>query len=203
MTPPLRPFQSIDIPPFWKIRGPDQPASDGGIPILLQPGPGFGNGAHETTQLCLQAIAYMAPRGEGGFRMLDFGSGSGILSIGAARLGATVAGVEIDERALAHADENIRINGVADRIRNARALEEAPGPFEVIVGNILRQVLLHFAPALVTRLAPGGTLVLSGLVSTDVPEIIACYTPLLGDRRPEIYERGNWRALVWRTAASP
>jgi ribosomal protein L11 methyltransferase len=200
MMPPRPPFQNIDIPPFWKIRRPAQPASADGIPILLQPGPGFGTGAHETTQLCLQAIAYFAPRGESGFRMLDFGSGSGILSIGAARLGATVAGIEIDELALAHAEENARLNGVSDRIQNGRTLEDAPGLFAMIVANILRQVLLNFAPAIVARLAPGGTLVLSGLVSTDVPDVIARYAPLLGRKRPEIYQRGDWRALVWGAA---
>jgi ribosomal protein L11 methyltransferase len=62
-------------------------------------------------------------------------------------------------------------------------------------------VLLELAPSIVARLAPLGTLILSGLVSTDVPEIVARYAPLLDGRRPEIFERGAWRTLVWRLAA--
>lgn len=130
--------------------------------------------------------------------MLDFGSGSGILAIGAARLGAIVDAVEIDALARAHGERNARANAVFGRIRHASALDDTRGKFNFTVANILRSVLLEFACALVARLAPAATLVLSGLVSTDVPEVSVCYTSLLGDERPEVYERGNWRALVWR-----
>jgi ribosomal protein L11 methyltransferase len=113
--------------------------------------------------------------------MLDFGSGSGILAIGAARLGAVVDAVEIDALAGAHGERNARANCVDDRIRHARTLEGTRGPFDFAVANILRSVLLEFAGALVSRLAPGATLVLSGLVSTDVPEVSVHYGSLLGD----------------------
>jgi ribosomal protein L11 methyltransferase len=130
--------------------------------------------------------------------MLDFGSGSGILAIGAARLGAVVEAVEIDALASAHAERNARANAVVDRIRHARTLEDTRGSFDFVVANILRSVLLEFADALVARLASRATLVLSGLVSTDVPQVSVRYSALLEGLRPEVYERGDWRALVWR-----
>jgi ribosomal protein L11 methyltransferase len=165
--------------------------------ILIEPGPGFGDGTHETTQVCLQAIAALAPR-TGPWRMLDFGSGSGILSIAAARLGAVVDSVEIDPLAAAHGERNATANGVSDRVRVLRTLEQTQPPFDFVVANILRAVLLDFAGALVERTAAGAALVLSGLVSTDVPEVSVRYASRLGGQRPEVYERGEWRALVWR-----
>jgi ribosomal protein L11 methyltransferase len=130
--------------------------------------------------------------------MLDFGSGSGILAIGAARCGAVVDAVERDALAAAHGERNARANGVSDRIRHSRALEDTRGAFNFTVANILRSVLLEYASALVSRLEPRSTLVLSGLVSTDMPQVSVRYASLLGDERPEVYERREWRALVWR-----
>jgi ribosomal protein L11 methyltransferase len=191
----------VEIAPRWRIVSAPGAERDDRVELVIDPGPGFGDGTHETTQLCLQAIAALAPRAAG-WRMLDFGSGSGILSIGAAKLGAVVDAVEIDALALVHGERNAHANGVADRIRQARTLEETRGPFDFVVANILRSILLEFANALVTRLTPGATLVLSGLVSTDVPQVSARYASLLQDQRPEVYERGEWRALVWRRASS-
>ena len=71
-----------------------------------------------------------------------------------------------------------------------------------MIANILRPVLIQFASELVRRLAPGGMLVLSGLVSIDVPEIEVVYSRLLGGARPQIYERGEWRGAVWRLSSS-
>jgi ribosomal protein L11 methyltransferase len=188
----------IQIPPFWRIVPPtESPAADGKT-IVLAPGVGFGSGEHETTKLCLQAVAVMAPKDADSWRMLDFGSGSGILAVGAAKLGATVDAVEIDEAAIAEGIENVALNGVSDRVRFTRTLEGLDAPYEMVVANILRSILLDFAEDLVSRIAPGGTLVLSGLVGTDVPEITARYGVLLGGRRPDVYQRGDWRALAWR-----
>lgn len=166
-----------------------------GRTIVLVPSHAFGDGRHESTQMCLQAISAFAPRGP--FRMLDVGSGSGILSVAAAKLGGEAIGVEIDAAANAIAAENARLSGVAGRVAFDTAWPA--GRFDVVVANILCAVLVELADGIVSRLAPGGVLVLSGLVSTDVPEILARYAPRLGDRRPEIFERGPWRALVWRS----
>jgi ribosomal protein L11 methyltransferase len=187
----------VEIAPRWRIFSTKSADAGGGGGLIIHPGPGFGDGTHETTQLCLQALAALAP-GAGPWRMLDFGSGSGILAIGAARLGAIVDAVEINALAGAHGERNARANAVSDRIRHNRTLEDTRGAFNFTVSNILHSVLLEYADALVSRLAQSATLVLSGLVSTDVPQVSVRYASLLGDERPEVYERGDWRALVWR-----
>lgn len=187
------------IPPCWTILRPGDRPEGAGVPIVLAPKPGFGLGSHATTRLCLAAIATLAPR-ERAWRMLDFGSGSGILAIAAAKLGAHVDTVEIDADARESLCANAALNGVAERVAVSTALPERAAPYDLVVANILRAVLLAYAPALVARLAPGGALVLSGLVATDVPELSVRYAPLLGDRRPERYRQGEWEALVWRGA---
>jgi ribosomal protein L11 methyltransferase len=164
--------------------------------INLNPGPGWGDGSHETTQLCLQAIGHLHPRTE--IRALDFGSGSGILSIALALLGGQVDGVENEEGAIEHARANTRLNGVETRVCFSTMIESPPGRYDWVVANILRQVLVEFAPELVRVLKPGGTLILSGLVATDLPVLMVKYSSLLGDRTAEIYRRGEWCCLVWR-----
>jgi len=150
--------------------------------------------------LCLQAIHWLRPAGARSWRLLDFGSGSGILSIAAARLGASVEAVEIDPLAIEHARHNAVLNLVEDRVRHSRTLAEAPGRFDLVVANILCDVLLEAAEDLTSRVVENGALALSGLVATDVPRIIARYAPLLAQRRPAVYERGAWRLLSWKVA---
>ncbi len=199
----------MQLRPFWIIVPPGE-AKDLGeskdrLRIIVDPGAGFGTGRHPTTQLCMQAIGLMAPRpGSGPWRMLDFGSGSGILSIAAARLGATdIDGIEIDEAAIANAETNAKLNGVGELIRFQKSLESLRGKYDWVVGNILKPVLLDFAESLVDRLAPGGTLILSGLVGSDVPSVSVRYASLLQGRQPEIYQRDDWRALLWRPNRQP
>lgn len=187
----------IEIPPCWKIVPPGQADEIQGIRLVLGPGSGYGDGTHQTTQLCLQAISALAPKGRA-WRMLDFGSGSGILAIAAAKLGAVVEAIEIDREAIHHAVENARLNELADRIRYSATLDGVSGQFDMVAANILRQVLLEHADDLASRLSPQGRLVLSGLVPTDVPQVSVRYAGLLDGRRPEIYRRDDWCALVWR-----
>jgi ribosomal protein L11 methyltransferase len=197
--------QGVRVPPFWRILPPwvsaEEAKLQAGEQVLrINPGAGFGTGTHETTQLCLQAIGERARTGGGlaGTRILDFGSGSGILSIGAALAGGEVDGVEIDPLAIDNAVENARLNEMSERIRFARDLEAAQGPYAVVIANILRPVLLEFAPELVRRLAPDhGTLILSGLIEKDVAEVSGRYSSLLQGRTPSRRELGDWRALVW------
>jgi ribosomal protein L11 methyltransferase len=178
----------LEIPPRFRVA--DAPAEADARTIVLAPSRAFGDGTHETTRMCVQALAAFAPRRA--FTMLDVGSGTGILAIAAAKLGGTPLGVEIDEAANEAARRNARLNGFGIGFRATWP----EGTFDVVVANILRDVLLELAPAITSR--AGGLLVLSGLVSTDVPAILARYSPLRGDRRPEIFERDAWRALVWR-----
>jgi ribosomal protein L11 methyltransferase len=182
----------IEIGPRFRVTT-DDVASDERT-IVLDPSRAFGDGRHPSTQMCLQAIAVFSPRPP--FRLLDVGSGSGILSIGAAKLGGTATGVEIDEGAIVAARANAQRSNVDESVEFDNVWPN--GTFDVVVANILRRILLELAPMVTSRLVSGGTLVLSGLVSTDVPEIIARYSPLLANARPEIFERDAWRALVWR-----
>lgn len=188
---------TIEVPPRFRIvAGPVAGEADHRT-IAILPGRAFGDGRHESTRMCLQALAAFAPRSD--FRLLDVGSGSGILAIGAAKMGGQAAGVEIDEEANGLARANAQHNGVADRV--TFGTEWPGGRFDVVIANILRGVLLDLAPSIVERIATAGVLVLSGLVSTDVPSIIARYAPLLGDLRPDVFARDEWRTLVWRLRA--
>jgi ribosomal protein L11 methyltransferase len=158
----------------------------------LAPGVGFGDGSHPTTRLCLQAVRSLV---RPGMRVLDFGAGSGILSIAAVQRGAVADAVEIDPAAIAHARENAALNAVTFGLH--QTLDTLPGPYDLVVANILRKILLDHAEALCARQAPGGGLVVSGLVATDLPEVGVRYGNLLG-RRPESYQLDDWRALAWR-----
>ena len=203
----------LEVAPHWTITSASAPDADLPSRIVILPGPGFGSGAHETTQMCLLAVRAFAPRGRA-WRLLDFGCGSGILSIAGVKLGGASVAVEIDLAAQAHARANAGANRAGDRIEILTTLDQVPGVFDIVVANVLRDVLIASAGDLVRRLAPAGTLVLSGLVSTDVPAMIAHYSSHFGGargasrcspivregRRPDIYERGEWRALVWRLA---
>lgn len=183
----------VEVPPRFRV------ASEGSADertIVIVPIGAFGDGRHESTRMCLQALAAFAPRAP--FRMLDVGSGSGILSIAAAKLGGEAVGVEIDEAANAVARENAARSGVERRVGFGTAWPE--GRFDLVAANILRAVLVELADSIALSLSPGGVAVLSGLVSTDVPEIVATYAPRLEGRRPEVFERGVWRTLVWRGA---
>lgn len=182
--------------------------------LVLARSGAFGDGSHETTQMCLQALVAFAPPPP--LRLLDVGSGTGILSIAAAKLdaSATAVGVEIDHASNAAARENARLNGVHERVAFDAAWPEAT--FPIVIANILRGVLVDLADRIVERCAPGGVLVLSGLVSTDVPEVSSRYMRALGvavavavadaveptarpvPSRPDVFERGPWRALVFR-----
>lgn len=148
------------IRPSWL---PYTPA-EGEVVVELDPGMAFGTGTHPTTWMCLLALE---DRVRPGARVLDLGTGSGILAIAAARLGARrVLALDTDPQAVAVARENVHRNGVADRVRVARgSLAQAVGRFDVAVVNILAQVLIEMADqGLARRLAPDGRLIAAGLL---------------------------------------
>jgi ribosomal protein L11 methyltransferase len=188
------------IEPFWKIYPAwierEKLPKEEGIRILrINPGAGFGTGTHETTQLCLQAIGDLSLK-RSFSRALDFGSGSGILAIGCALLDAEVCGVEIDSLAIDNALDNAALNGVESSINFTKTLDHVGDGFPLVIANILRPVLVQFAPELVRRISPGGNLILSGLIETDVPEVERVYSALLG-RKPELRSLNEWRCLVF------
>ncbi|MFM8415225.1 MAG: 50S ribosomal protein L11 methyltransferase [Planctomycetota bacterium] len=185
------------VRPAWEA-GLAGRASDGAVTIFVEPGSGFGTGLHETTQLCLAALAEWHRRGSRLGRILDFGSGSGILGIAAAVCGADhVAAIEIDDRVHDAIRANARRNGVATRVQVRATLGLDAGPYDLVVANIVAPVLAEHADDLCRRVTPrGGGLVLSGLTAHDAPAVAARYAERLG-HEPQIRERGDWRCLVF------
>lgn len=149
------------------------PVPAGAWVVRLAAGPAFGSGTHATTQGCLAAIAVIAKRrGRAGLvRVLDLGTGSGILAIAAARAGARrLMASDVDPWAVRTARENARRNRVACRVRVIRTTGVAPrlargGPYDLVLANILAAPLRKMMPELARILAPGGRLVLSGLLA--------------------------------------
>jgi ribosomal protein L11 methyltransferase len=167
---PIRVSNRLWIVPSWHT-APDPEA----IVLVLDPGMAFGTGSHPTTRLCLEWLERAVTPG---CSVLDYGCGSGILGIAAARLGATdILGVDIDPRALAIARGNARRNET--RIRFDDAALELHGRFDLVVANILSNPLKALAPAICSHVRPGGRLALSGILSAQAGELMAAYAPWL------------------------
>jgi ribosomal protein L11 methyltransferase len=172
------------------------------IVIELDPGPAFGTGKHASTRLCMQALEEELNVGDA---VLDVGIGSGALATAAALLGArTVDGVDIDPNAVRAARATAERNGVGGVVRIALGSlgPNGPiqGPVDLVVANIIARVLIELAPDLAHQVAPGGTLILGGIIDTKevfVHEAFAA-TNLTLVRRTE---SEDWVALVWRKPA--
>ncbi|TXG98093.1 MAG: 50S ribosomal protein L11 methyltransferase [Rhodocyclaceae bacterium] len=167
---PIRVSDRLWIVPSWH-ESPDPAA----VNLILDPGMAFGTGSHPTTRLCLEWLERNVTEG---CSMLDYGCGSGILAIAAARLGAgRVAGVDIDPQAVEAARANAERNGVTALF--ADSAEPVAGEYDVVVANILSNPLRVLAPAICAHVRPGGRLALSGILREQVDEIIAIYAQWL------------------------
>ncbi|MBK6615444.1 50S ribosomal protein L11 methyltransferase [Ottowia sp.] len=166
-------FEPVQITPsFWIVPSwHDVPARAERV-IRLDPGLAFGTGTHPTTRMCLRWIAAHPPAGQ---RVLDYGCGSGILAIGAALHGAAqVDAVDIDEAAVRATRDNAAANGV----RLAAGLpDQAQGLYGTVLANILATPLKVLAPLLCGHVAPGGALVLAGVLERQTEELQAAYRP--------------------------
>ncbi len=162
--------ERLVITPSWHAN--DDPSRIG---IVLDPGLAFGTGSHPTTRLCLQWLEAHLPAGA---TVIDYGCGSGILAIAAARLGAaSVTGIDIDPQALVATRDNAARNRVEVEVRATS--DERPPPADVVVANILSRPLKLLAPVLTDLVRPGGALVLSGVLERQVDEVSAAYAPRL------------------------
>lgn len=165
---PIRINDQLWIVPSWHT-APDPAA----INLELDPGLAFGTGSHPTTRLCLEWLCDAVKSGD---TLLDYGCGSGILALAAARLGAAqVVGVDIDERALEAAADNSARNGVTLRLVHSK--QSLTEQFDLVVANILTNPLCVLAPLICARIAPGGRLALSGILATQADQVIAAYAP--------------------------
>jgi ribosomal protein L11 methyltransferase len=164
---PIRISGRLWIVPSWH-EAPDPAA----VNLILDPGMAFGTGSHPTTRLCLEWLERnVVP----GCTLLDYGCGSGILAIAAARLGAgTVAGVDIDPQAVAAAAANAERNGVVARFTDSA--QPLAGEYDLVVANILSNPLRVLAPAICGHVRRGGRLALSGILREQADEIIAIYS---------------------------
>ncbi len=181
---PIRVSDRLWIVPSWH-EAPDPSA----VNLILDPGMAFGTGSHPTTRLCLE---WLERNVEPGVSVLDYGCGSGILAIAAARLGAgRVAGVDIDPQAVEAANANAERNGVvADFADSAEALA---GEYDLVVANILSNPLRVLAPAICAHVRPGGRLALSGILREQAEEIIAIYAQWLPLQVADVRE--DWVCL--------
>jgi ribosomal protein L11 methyltransferase len=166
-------FEPVEITPtFWIVPTWHEPPAQAQQVIRLDPGLAFGTGTHPTTRMCLRWIAQHAPTGQ---RVLDYGCGSGILAIGAAKFGAaSVDAVDIDEAAVQSTEANAQANGVQVA---AGLPDRASGLYQTVLANILATPLKVLAPLLRAHVAPGGHLVLAGILARQADELKAAYAP--------------------------
>ena len=164
--------------------------------LRLLDAPAFGTGLHPTTALCLEAIDAAVQAGPPD-ALLDVGTGSGVLALGALMLGVPRAlGIDLDDAALAVAAENARLNDLQDRLQLARGGPEAiAGRWPLVVANVQAAPLVEMAPALVRRVSRYGALVLSGIPASAEGDVERAYRHL-GMRRLRTERRDGWVALV-------
>jgi len=196
---PIHIGKNIWVVPSWH-EAPDPDA----LILELDPGLAFGTGSHPTTRLCMEWLeAHPAP----GASVLDYGCGSGILAMVAKKMGAgDVAGVDIDPQAIESARDNATRNDceidfyLPDSFAVSDKAHHATGRFDIVVANILSSPLKLMAPMLAGRVAPGGALILSGVLARQAEEVAAAYAPFI--QLGVWAEQDGWVALHGRLGSA-
>ena len=186
--------QHLAIVPGWETYDTDR------IVITMDPGMAFGTGTHETTSLCLETLDSMV---KGGERVLDIGTGSGILAIAALKLGAAEAeGVDIDPMCVRTAGENAERNGVAEHfpVLVGDLSDKASGKYNIITANIVAAAILSLAPHVPVLMAPGARFIASGIIDTRKDEVLAGLRAA-GLEPVEIKEKRGWVCVICKNAA--
>ena len=167
-------FQPICVAPgLWIVPSWCEPADPKAINLRLDPGLAFGTGSHPTTRMCLRWLALHLSAGA---TVLDYGCGSGILAIAAAKLGAAaVDAIDVDTQAITASRENAKLNNVVARFDLAEAFTAST--YDVVVANILANPLQLLAPLLAARVRACGQVVLSGILEPQAAAVIAAYEP--------------------------
>ena len=183
----------LAIVPGWESYDTDR------IRITMDPGLAFGTGTHETTALCLELLDSLV---QGGERVLDVGTGSGILAIAALKLGAREAdGVDIDPMCVRTAGENAERNGVDGRFRVlvGDLSDKAEGVYDIITANIVAGAILSAAPAVPALMAPGAKFICSGIIDERKDEVLAGLQAS-GLRPVKIKEKRGWVCILCEKA---
>jgi len=180
---------------LWICPGHIAPDPAWPVVVRLDPGLAFGTGTHPTTALCLEWIDAGA---FGGQTVIDYGCGSGVLAIATALKGAAqVIAVDHDPQALTATADNAARNGIADRITVCLPDDLAEARADVVLANILAGPLVELAPRLIDALAPGGRLVVSGLLTEQIDEVRNAYAGALQSAGERLREQ--WAALEFRS----
>lgn len=177
-------FGRLYVVPTWL-----EPPPEAELVLRLDPGMAFGTGTHETTSLCLARIVELAE----GSRVLDVGTGSGILALGALRAGAKLSvGTDNDPEALVVARENAELNELEHRLVLSAEEPDRLGGFDLVVANILRDPLIELAPKIGAAVLPGGRLLLSGLLVHQLDDVARAYLSLGYFEGRRDTHRGEW-----------
>lgn len=186
---PMEIGRRLAVCPSWEEYRTDR------VVMRLDPGLAFGSGTHETTYLCLEALDRWI---KGGERVLDVGTGSGILAIGAVLLGAECAeGVDIDPTAVKVAAENAQLNNVADKfaVKVGDLAQTASGKYDVVTANIVANAVMALSKDVPVFLKKGGIYITSGIIDTRKDEVVACLEGL-GFEIIKIYEKNGWVCIA-------
>ncbi|ODV57110.1 MULTISPECIES: 50S ribosomal protein L11 methyltransferase [Lysinibacillus] len=165
---PVKISERFTIVPTWEQY---TPVSTDELIIELDPGMAFGTGTHPTTVMCLQGLEKVIKEGD---TVVDIGTGSGVLSIGAALLGAkNVHALDLDEVAVRSAQENVALNKVEDKVAvfHGNLLDTVKEPADVVVANILAEIIMSFTDDAFTIVKPGGLYVTSGIIGAKRDEV--------------------------------
>lgn len=186
---PMEIGRRLAVCPSWEEYRTDR------VVMRLDPGLAFGSGTHETTYLCLEALDRWI---KGGERVLDVGTGSGILAIGAVLLGAECSeGVDIDPTAVKVAAENAQLNNVADKfaVKVGDLAQTASGKYDVVTANIVANAVMALSKDVPVFLKKGGIYITSGIIDTRKDEVVACLEGL-GFEIIKIYEKNGWVCIA-------
>jgi ribosomal protein L11 methyltransferase len=158
---------------LWVCPHHDTVTDAAAVVVRLDPGLAFGTGTHASTALCLE---WLDAHVHTGARMIDYGCGSGVLAIAAARLGAHAAWAwDIDPQALTATRDNAAANGVEERVRVVATEDQLPSSVDIVVANILATTLCELAPRIASLVRPGGHAVLSGILTDQADDVTRAY----------------------------
>lgn len=179
---------------LWVCPGEQETEEEDAVIVRLDPGLAFGTGTHATTGLCMEWLDSVNLNGKS---ILDYGCGSGILTIAALLLGARSAtALDIDPQAIVATRQNAERNAVANRVTAIDNAAELDAVFDVVVANILARPLIDNAAGICTHLLPGGDLALSGILAGQVDEVIEAYRQWI--RFEPVTIREEWALLKGR-----